>query len=75
MDDLTIGLKNPAVIDFKIGKITYDPEATPEKIVLERGKRHTERMGFQILGMRVSYISILKLYNLFVQWDLDNQCT
>lgn len=54
MDDITYGLKHPAVIDFKIGRITYDPEATIEKI--ERQKRKypiVESIGFQLLGMRV----------------------
>ena len=59
MDDITYGLKHPAVIDFKIGRITYDPEATIEKI--ERQKRKypiVESIGFQLLGMRVSVFNI-----------------
>jgi 1D-myo-inositol-tetrakisphosphate 5-kinase/inositol-polyphosphate multikinase len=54
MDDLAYGIKHPAIIDFKIGKQTYDPEATDEKIKRQRLKYPpVEKIGFQLLGMRV----------------------
>lgn len=54
MDDLAWGIKYPAVIDFKIGRRTYDPEATIEKIERQKLKYPpVERIGFQLLGMRV----------------------
>ena len=50
MDDLAYGLKHPAIIDFKIGKQTYNPEKTVKKI-----KKYplVEKIGFQLVGMRV----------------------
>ena len=57
MDDVAYGIKYPAVIDFKIGKITHDPEATVEKIVRQKSKYPpVERIGFQLLGMRVNIL-------------------
>lgn len=54
MDDLAWGIKHPAVIDFKIGRRTYDPEATIEKIERQKLKYPpVEKIGFQLLGMRV----------------------
>ncbi len=64
MDDLAYGIKYPAIIDFKIGKITYDPEATVEKINRQKKKYpEVEKLGFQLLGMRV----ITLLVNLIKQ--------
>jgi len=57
MDDLAYGLKYPAVIDFKIGRQTHDPEASTEKITRQKLKYPPcEKIGFQLLGMRVSYL-------------------
>jgi len=54
MDDLAYGLKYPAVIDFKIGRQTHDPEASTEKITRQKLKYPPcEKIGFQLLGMRV----------------------
>lgn len=54
MDDIAYGIKNPAVIDFKLGRITHDPEATADKIQRQKSKYPpVERLGFQLLGMRV----------------------
>lgn len=54
MDDIGYRIKNPAVIDFKIGRITHDPEATVEKIDRQKKKYPAvERIGFQLIGMRV----------------------
>ena len=66
MDDVAYGIKYPAVIDFKIGKITHDPEATVEKIVRQKSKYPpVERIGFQLLGMRVKILIINKFVNIF----------
>ena len=55
MDDIGFGIKRPAVIDFKIGRKTYDPEETIEKIDRQKKKYPAvERIGFQLIGMRVS---------------------
>jgi 1D-myo-inositol-tetrakisphosphate 5-kinase/inositol-polyphosphate multikinase len=54
MDDIANGIKHPVVIDFKIGKITHDPEATIEKITRQKLKYPpVEKIGFQLIGMRV----------------------
>jgi inositol-polyphosphate multikinase len=55
MDDLAYGIKYPAVIDFKIGRVTHDPEASVDKINRQKLKYPPcEKIGFQLLGMRVS---------------------
>ncbi|CAF0933666.1 unnamed protein product [Brachionus calyciflorus] len=54
MDDMAYGFKLPAVIDYKIGRVTYDPEASQEKIARQLKKYPpVERIGFQLIGMRV----------------------
>lgn len=54
MDDMAYGIKYPAVIDLKIGRVTFDPEATPEKIKRQKLKYPpVEKIGFQLIGMRV----------------------
>lgn len=54
MDDMAYGMKYPAVIDFKMGRVTYDPEATIEKITRQRLKYPpVEQIGYQLIGMRV----------------------
>lgn len=58
MDDLAYGIKYPAIIDFKIGKQTYDPEASIEKIKRQKLKYPpVEKIGFQLLGMRVNHLT------------------
>jgi 1D-myo-inositol-tetrakisphosphate 5-kinase/inositol-polyphosphate multikinase len=54
MEDIAQGVKYPAVMDFKLGRITHDPEATPDKIQRQKLKYPpVERLGFQLIGMRV----------------------
>jgi hypothetical protein len=54
MEDKAYGFRYPAVIDFKLGKVTHDPIATPEKIFHHKTRYPpVERLGFQLLGMRV----------------------
>ncbi len=55
MDDLAYGIKYPAVIDFKMGRQTYDPEESIEKINRLNSKYPLlEKTGFQLIGMRVN---------------------
>ncbi|XP_059173080.1 inositol polyphosphate multikinase-like [Physella acuta] len=50
--NLTSGFKHPCVIDLKMGKVTYDQEATPEKIAQEIAKYPPlKNIGYQITGM------------------------
>jgi inositol-polyphosphate multikinase len=54
MKDISFGIQKPSVIDLKIGQITYDPEATPDKIARQKLKYPpSEQTGFQLMGMRV----------------------
>lgn len=62
MDDIAYGVKYPAVIDFKMGRITHDPEASVEKITRQKLKYPpVEKIGYQLLGMRVIMMNIFKL--------------
>jgi 1D-myo-inositol-tetrakisphosphate 5-kinase/inositol-polyphosphate multikinase len=43
----------PCVIDIKLGRVTYDREATPEKIERQIGKfQPAAEIGFQLLGWK-----------------------
>lgn len=54
MDDIAYGFKNPSVADFKLGRITHDPFASPEKQHRHRSRYPpAEKLGFQLIGMRV----------------------
>ena len=54
MENLATGIENPSVVDFKMGRITYDPDASAEKISRQKMKYPpVENIGFQLLGMRV----------------------
>jgi 1D-myo-inositol-tetrakisphosphate 5-kinase/inositol-polyphosphate multikinase len=54
LEDITHPFKKPCIMDIKIGKVTYDPDASEEK-------KHTESIkcpfqmefGFRILGYRL----------------------
>ena len=54
MRDITFGIEKPSVGDLKIGRITSDPEATPDKVIRQKLKYPpAEIIGFQLMGMRV----------------------
>jgi len=58
MRDVARQFKNPCIADIKMGRITYDPDATPEKILKETTKYPPlTNIGFQIRGIRVYYPS------------------
>ena len=55
LQDLVHRYRKPCIADIKIGAITYDPDASAEKIQSDRSKYpHLDEVGFQILGMRVN---------------------
>ena len=55
MKDVSHKFRNPCISDIKMGRITYDPDASPEKILKEKSKYPPlEKIGFQIRGARVS---------------------
>ena len=54
MRDIAFGIEKPSVIDLKMGQITSDPEATPDKKARQKLKYPpAEQIGFQLMGMRV----------------------
>ncbi|XP_060080444.1 inositol polyphosphate multikinase-like [Ylistrum balloti] len=54
LENLMHHLSKPSVIDIKMGKRTYDPEAPPEKIALEVAKfPPVLKLGYQLSGMQV----------------------
>ncbi|OWF50893.1 Inositol polyphosphate multikinase [Mizuhopecten yessoensis] len=54
LENLMCRLSKPSVIDIKMGKRTYDPEAPPEKIALEVAKfPPVIKLGYQLSGMQV----------------------
>lgn len=63
LQDLTKGFKEPCIMDVKIGKRTWDPDATYEKMASEQQKyQDTKRdFGFCIPGFQVYKLSNGKL--------------
>lgn len=63
LQDLTKGFKEPCIMDVKIGKRTWDPDATYEKMASEQQKyQDTKRdVGFCIPGFQVYKLSNGKL--------------
>ncbi|XP_032518984.2 inositol polyphosphate multikinase isoform X1 [Danaus plexippus] len=55
LEDLTDGMLEPCVMDLKIGRITYDPYASVDKIKREESKytRCKQQYGFCIPGYQV----------------------
>lgn len=54
LENISERYEHSSVMDVKIGAITYDPEASPEKIEAEINKyKHAQSMEYRILGMRV----------------------
>lgn len=52
LHNVTSRFSNPNVLDLKMGRVSYDPLATPEKRLHERSKYPPrEKLGFQIIGM------------------------
>ncbi|CAJ0602459.1 unnamed protein product [Cylicocyclus nassatus] len=54
LEDITVHYKRPAILDIKMGKITYDPFANKEKREKESGKYPPQKiLGFRLLGYRM----------------------
>ncbi|XP_041485871.1 uncharacterized protein LOC121432089 [Lytechinus variegatus] len=52
--DMTIGYKHPCIMDIKIGRIGYAEGGDSTKMQMSRRKYpDMEKLGFQVLGMRV----------------------
>ena len=53
LENIIQSYRCPCVIDIKLGRITYDQEATPEKIERQLGKfQPAQEIGFQLLGWK-----------------------
>lgn len=57
LEDITCPFQSPAIMDIKVGRVTFDPEASPEKRNSEKRKYPLqENLGFRLLGYRVSTV-------------------
>lgn len=55
LEDLTRPFHNPCIIDIKMGKVTWDPDATDTKRKREESKYPPlKKTGFQLLGCRIA---------------------
>ena len=55
LEDLTRTFKNPCIMDVKMGRVTWDPNASEVKRKREESKYPPlKNLGFQFLGCRVS---------------------
>ena len=55
--------RNPSILDVKIGRVSYDPEADEKKRSAEMAKYPPlAKLGFQLLGMRVRFAQILLVF-------------
>ena len=55
LKDMTHGFKHPCIMDVKIGRIGYKDGDNAKKAMRAKIKYpHMDKLGFQILGMRVS---------------------
>ncbi|KAK3610717.1 hypothetical protein CHS0354_028111 [Potamilus streckersoni] len=53
LENIVYPFRKPCVVDIKMGKRTYDPEAGPAKIAKEVTKfPYVEKFGFQFTGMQ-----------------------
>lgn len=70
LEDLTRPFKNPCIIDIKIGRVTWDPNASEEKRSKEESKYPPlKNIGFQLLGCRVGQPSgLTKTIKLDKNW-------
>ena len=54
LENLLANFDYPNIMDIKLGRVTYDPFASLEKIIREEGKFDAQtKIGFRISGMKV----------------------
>ncbi|CAJ0922065.1 unnamed protein product, partial [Mesorhabditis belari] len=54
LDDLTCPFSRPAIMDVKMGRVTYDPDASDKKVKSETEKYPPQKsLGFRLLGYRI----------------------
>jgi hypothetical protein len=68
LEDVTHKFNKPCIMDVKIGRKSYDPFASSEKIQQQVSKYPLmEEIGFLVLGMRVRVIiSVIYTFSLCV---------
>jgi len=58
LEDACRRFRNPSILDIKIGRVSYDPDADEHKRSIEMAKYPPlSELGFQLLGMRVGAFS------------------
>lgn len=63
LEDVTHKFNKPCIMDVKIGRKSYDPFASSEKIQQQVSKYPLmEEIGFLVLGMRVRMVSVRRPY-------------
>ncbi|CAF3411362.1 unnamed protein product [Rotaria socialis] len=66
LENIVRSYEYPCVIDIKLGRVTYDCEATPEKIERQIGKfQPATEIGFQLLGWK----TYRRLDNMYIYHD------
>ena len=62
LENLLEDMRHPCVLDIKMGRKTYDPFASKEKIAMETAKfPPAKNIGYQISGMLVNICSYINL--------------
>lgn len=76
LENLIKNISRPCILDIKMGRRTYDPEASPEKVALEIAKfPPVMQLGYQFSGMLVSIIlKNYKLPCLFIEAINHSRC-
>lgn len=79
LENLLEDMKHPCVLDIKMGRKTYDPFASKEKIAMETAKfPPAKNIGYQISGMLVEiFVFILisksiRISNIFLHSFIKN---
>ena len=66
LEDVTRKFRQPNILDVKVGRITYEPEAGEEKILHEELKYpHIQKTCFQTIGMMVNIQFSLLIHNMW----------
>ena len=60
IDNVVGHLKQPCIMDLKIGKKTFDPFAPPDKVQRELIRyKYQAQLGFRITGFKLSVIFVM----------------
>lgn len=74
LQDITNGFRKPCLLDIKMGRRTYDEEATPEKIEKEKKKYPPQEIiGFRFSGMKTYMATTNETFESTREWCLSLQ--